>query len=207
VTVPTRGTFRWRGVDLTYETGPYNRATENERAVEVPIARRFILDCLDTHGAAAITAGLEVGNVLAHYTDAPSPWRVVDLYEEAPGVENLDVFDIEAPPGGYPWIVAISTLEHVETRGGPLAPIEALRHLAGLLAPGGRLLVTVPVGQHPYLDGACSVLTSIVGSYVVHEASLVHHEDRWSVHESQFQWGPLRENTWPSVVWVAEFQR
>ena len=104
-----------------------------ERAVEVPIMQRIV----DAHAGARI---LEVGHVLGHY--GPVDHVVVDKYEQAPGVLNLDVLEL-APLGEFDLIVAISTLEHVGWDESPREPGkagEALTALAPRLAPGGRLV-------------------------------------------------------------------
>ena len=97
---------------------------------------------------------LEVGNVLSHY--GARQHLVVDKYERAPGVVNRDVLDL-ADMGRFDLIVAISTLEHVgwdEELRRPEAALEALNALRGLLASGGRLVLTHPVGYNPHLDAA-----------------------------------------------------
>lgn len=194
--------FVWRGHELDYLAHPYNRSAENERAVEVPIALDFI------EGRSG--AGLEVGNVLAHYAEVEH--RVVDLYEQAPGVENLDLFDVS---GAYDWIVAISTLEHVrwEAKGAgltrweeepdPSGPIAGLAHLRSLLAPGGELLLTAPFGQHPYFDGA--ILSG--GLEATTEATLLFEGDHWTVLEGRREWRPARKLRWAGAVWVATWTR
>lgn len=146
-----RSFFRYHGEPLPYFDRRYNTTRVNERRIEVPIARRFI-GRLTVEGVPLVD-GLEVGNVLGHY--GHTLHRVVDRYEQAEGVENLDVFDIT---GQHPWAVAISTLEHVrhdEDPRGQRGATRALAHLLGhVLAPGGRLLVTVPLGYHPVFDHA-----------------------------------------------------
>ncbi len=137
--------FRWHDRRLTYFDHPYNNTRNNERAVEVAIAHAW------WHGLP--DGGLEVGNVLGHYPSTRAR-RVVDLYEQAEGVENINVMDVR---GSYQWIVAISTMEHVgQPDYGdvfvPMAATEAVLHLADLLAPGGRMLVTVPFGHNRDLD-------------------------------------------------------
>lgn len=135
-------TFKWWGEQLELLDHPYNTTALNERAVEVPIAAAWIAR---RHGS-----GLEVGNVLAHYM--PISHDVVDLHEHAPGVRNVDVFDLH---DRYDWIVTISTVEHIRWDHGdrePDAAARAIRHLRSLLNPGGRMLVTVPLGYHPPLD-------------------------------------------------------
>ena len=125
----------------------YHYTWLNERAVEVPIVRR----AMETAGNARV---LEIGNVLSHYF--PPSHAVVDKYEQAPGVRNVDVLDLPAD-GSWNLIVAISTLEHVGLDEFPQDPdraVAAIAHLRGVLAPGGRLLATIPVGQNPTLDAA-----------------------------------------------------
>ncbi len=99
---------------------------------------------------------LEVGNVLSWYQ--PVHHDVLDKYEEANGVIKQAIVDYD-PGHQYDVIVAISTLEHVgwdETpRDVGKAP-RALEHLKELLAPGGKLLVRVPVGYNPGIDAAMS---------------------------------------------------
>lgn len=120
----------------------------HERAVEVPIAHRAVAQA----GGGAV---LEVGNVLRHHYPGLAH-RVVDKHERATGVENIDVFAVS---GSYDLVVSVSTLEHVGydepgvERGGGQA-VEAIAHLRGCLAPGGRLLFTSPLGYNPALDAA-----------------------------------------------------
>ncbi len=97
---------------------------------------------------------LEVGNVLSHYR--PETHVVLDKYEHAPGVLNRDVLEL-GDLGQFDLIVAISTLEHVgwdEAPRDPGKPIRAIRALRSVLAPGGLLVLTAPVGYNPVLDAA-----------------------------------------------------
>ena len=123
----------------------YHYTWMNERAVELALARQVVegVDAADL---------LEVGNVLAHYVR--DGHTVVDLYEHAPGVINADVVDTGLDRR-FPLIVSISTLEHVgfdEDVVDPDKPARAVEHLRGLLAPGGRLWATIPVGYNA-VDG------------------------------------------------------
>jgi SAM-dependent methyltransferase len=138
--------FTVRGVDYPYFYHPYNETYRNERAVEIPLVWAIV------RGAAPERV-LEVGNVLGHYF--PVRHRVVDKYERASHVENIDVLDV-GPPRSYDLIVSISTLEHTGYNERPLEPDKpwrAIRHLQRCLAPGGRLVVTLPMGYNPHLDG------------------------------------------------------
>lgn len=139
-------TFGHDGTDLPYLRHAYNYTWLNERAVEVPLAAAVLADA----GPAARV--LEVGNVLGHYQ--PVTHAIVDKYEQSPGVHNVDVVDIDLP-GPFDLILAISTLEHVgldEEVQDPEKPARAIAHLTSLLAPGGRLWCTFPVGYNDALD-------------------------------------------------------
>jgi hypothetical protein len=144
--LPNRGGgFELDGRRHPYHYARYNLTWLNERAVELPLAMQVV------HRGGRI---LEVGNVLAHYGERGH--EVVDRYERAPGVRNIDVLALEA---GREWdrIVSISTVEHVGVDDEPRDParaVEAVRLLAGRVAPGGELLITVPVGYNPVLDRA-----------------------------------------------------
>ncbi len=139
-------TFRLDGADVPYLHHLYNSTWLNERAVEVPLAAAALAA---TPPSARV---LEIGNVMAHYQ--PITHTVVDRYEQAPGVHNVDVVDIDLP-GPFDLIIAVSTLEHVgfdEDVRDPGKPARAIAHLTSMLAPGGRLWITVPVGYNPDLD-------------------------------------------------------
>ena len=151
--LPSHFTFRGRSL-------PYNRVAYNvlgERAVEVPIAFDFL--------ARQNPAGkiCEIGNVLSNYEGAAENReravrrRVIDMYEKAPGVENIDM--MELPPGGkFDAVVCVSTVEHVgqnwleaHADRDREAPLKAIAKIYDLLEVGGRALVTMPFGK--LLDG------------------------------------------------------
>ena len=142
-----RGEFDFAGERHRYLFHRYKWTWLTERAVEVPIARSFV----ERHRADRV---LEIGHVLGHY--GPHQHTVVDKYEQAPGVLNRDVFELD-DLGRFDAVVAISTLEHVgwdEEPRRPEAALAALNALRGLLASGGRLVLTHPVGYNPHLDAA-----------------------------------------------------
>jgi SAM-dependent methyltransferase len=71
-------------------------------------------------------------------------------------VLNRDVMDPE-DLGAFDLIVAISTLEHVgqdEPEREPRKAAQAALALRERLAPGGRLLITVPIGYNAAFDAA-----------------------------------------------------
>ena len=139
------GTFELGGRRYPYFYHLANATFRSERCVELPIARAY---CARFNGRRI----LEVGNVLNHYR--PFPHDVVDKYETADQVYNEDVVDYK-PPEPYDLIVSVSTLEHVgwdETPREPYKVKKAVMHLASLLAAGGTLVVTMPLGYNDHLD-------------------------------------------------------
>lgn len=141
--------FDYRGERLLYLADRYNTTWLNERTVEVPIALNHVNDALARGGTV-----LEVGNVLSHY--GLSGHVVVDKYEQAPGVINVDVMDFN-PEEKFDLVVSISTVEHIgwdELPREPEKAIEAIEHLRSLVAPGGELVVTIPPGYNEFLDQA-----------------------------------------------------
>jgi hypothetical protein len=140
-----RGTFEAMGESYEYFYHSYNWTWDNERAVEVPVAWRAVR----RHPPERI---LEVGNVLSHYFRVRHD--VVDKYERGRGVINEDVVDYR-PAKRYDLVVSISTLEHVGWDEEPKDPgkvLVAVERLRSLLAPGGRLVATIPLGYNPGLD-------------------------------------------------------
>jgi len=139
------GTFVFQGREYRYFHHHYNATWKNERAVEIPIVRRVLEDT----GKARI---LEVGNVLSHYLRTRHD--VVDKYEPGADVLNVDIVDFR-PREPYDLIVSVSTLEHVgwdDEDPDPEKIPRAIEHLRSLLAPGGRAILTVPLGYNPHLD-------------------------------------------------------
>lgn len=190
--VTAQDTFEWWGVTLPLFTHPYNSTAQNERAVEVACVLCWLTRC---HGE-----GLEVGNVLQHY--GPVCHRIIDRYEKAAGVEPLDVFDVT---GRYDWVLSVSTLEHVrwdEPEKDPDGAVRALQHLRSLLRPAGRMIVTVPLGHHLWLDR--HLLTEDTG--VTRACTLVQDETGWRQTERPL-WRPYgRRTIWAESVWIGEWQ-
>ncbi len=140
-------TFVFDGRSYPYLYHFCNKTWKNERGVEIPIFRELLLE----HGGKRV---LEVGNVLSHYF--PIHHDVVDKYEVAPGVINQDIVEF-TPPERYNLILSISTLEHIgwdETPREPDKLLRAIEHLRNhCLAPGGKIVVSLPIGYNEFFDG------------------------------------------------------
>jgi len=140
-----QSTFLLGGREYHYLYHTYNLAWRNERSFEVPV----VWEIASGYDPERV---LEVGNVLSHYY--PVTHEVIDLYERCPGVRNADAATFD-PGRDYDLIISISTIEHIGWDEDPREAGKAagaVRNLEGLLAPGGRLVMTVPLGQNPELD-------------------------------------------------------
>ena len=138
--------FEYRGQRLQCVYENYNVTWGNERCAEIPIAR--------WHLAQANGPVLEVGNVLGHY--GTHTQTVIDKYETAPNVFNADITDWQTDER-FDLILSISTFEHIgfddEAEGDSGDKIQAaIAACRALLAPGGSLVITVPLGYNPALD-------------------------------------------------------
>lgn len=141
-------TFQFQGRTLDCFYHRYNMTWAGERCIEIPIARSY----LDQYSGKRV---LEVGNVLSHYF--PVSHDVLDKFEKGPGIINEDIIGF-SPSKQYDLILSISTFEHIgyddeveeSSRQKIQSAIEACTKK--LLAPGGKLVITVPVGYNPELD-------------------------------------------------------
>lgn len=190
-------TFELWEREYSYFIHRHNSTWLNERAVELPIAIDFV--------KGATGNGLEFGNVLMHYGHRGG-WDIVDRYERRPGVRNIDIlnYDLNAR---LDFIVSISTLEHVGFDERPRDPgkvVAAFEHLTALLAPGGRMLLTAPLGHNAALDQAV-----LSGRWApARQATLVRTEGRWAATR-ELEWRPYRGKggTGADSVWVCEVHR
>jgi hypothetical protein len=144
--LPNR-TFVLNGSSYRYFYHRYNNTCETERCVEIPIAWAFLERCRPGHV-------LEIGNVLNHYRYFQH--TVVDKYETAEGVLNIDVRDF-APTQKYDAIISVSTMEHVGWDEEPIDPdkaIQSIERLREMLNPGAGMLISFPIGHNARLDQA-----------------------------------------------------
>jgi hypothetical protein len=163
-------TFSFNGGRYAYNRQPYNNA--GERAVEIPIAVRF-LSGFNSHKHLC-----EVGNVLSNYGHDPITGlrrRIIDKYEVADGVDNVDILDV-SDENAYDGIVAISTVEHVSNCRSDLVgihdiegPLKAIAKCYDLLKLGGRGLISVPFGRLTdgrwYIQFSAEYLARLITTY------------------------------------------
>lgn len=174
----TRKDFEFRGRKIPYFIHPYNQTYQNERCVEVALAKDFLSGELNNQT-------LEVGNVLSHYGLVGH--TVIDKYERHQRVLNEDVLSFR-PQQRFLRIVSISTIEHVGWDDEPQksdGPIQAIRSMYDLLADGGEALITAPIGYNPHLD-------SLVGTEAIGLIS-----DSWQqyVFRRQARWTHWEETS------------
>jgi hypothetical protein len=115
-----------------------------ERAVELPLAEGTIRQ----YDPATV---LEVGNVLGNV--GIHGQTVVDKYEVAPGVINVDIIDYD-PGRTFELVVSVSTLEHVGWDETPRDSSRAVAALEAMSRLGRDLFVTIPVGYQRPLEPA-----------------------------------------------------
>jgi len=139
--------FQFKGAELDYLYHRYNMTWASERCVEVPIGRHYA-------NQAPASRVLEVGNVLSHY--GPVKHTIIDKYESAPGVKNVDIANFTHPEP-FSIIFSISTFEHIgfddEPGSGSAVKIKtAVASCRKLLSIDGTFVITVPIGYNPELD-------------------------------------------------------
>lgn len=138
-------TFQFNGKSFRYFYHPHARSWRTERCVEIALAIKVMKDHKHV---------LEIGNVLAHKIGAEHDRTVVDKYEQASGVINEDVATLNLARK-FDLVISISTMEHVgsdEDGGNNEKLLVGFDKLLSHLSVGGRLFVTMPVGQNPALD-------------------------------------------------------
>ena len=156
-------TFLFNGNELEYYFHSHNNFRMTERAIEIPVLREMM--AVYPHSKI-----LEIGNVSSYYYDAfrhvpeMAQKTVVDRYEEAAGVLNIDIAEF-APDSVFDFIFSISTFEHMDSDRGwnpnhqpgtsSLGSVAAdnIKHVVdNLLAAEGVLVLTAPIGYSEEFD-------------------------------------------------------
>lgn len=138
-------TFKFHGQGHSYFYHFYNNTWISERAIEIPIIKSILINYANKNI-------LEIGNVLSHYFSVKHD--ILDKYEVGKGVINQDVVGFRASKK-YDLIISISTLEHVgwdETPREHKKLLSAIHNLKKMLAPGGKIVATLPLGYNFEMD-------------------------------------------------------
>lgn len=171
--IKDRGKFVFDGNNFRYFIHWYNHTWNNCRKVEIPIF-------MDVYYKNTGKRMLEVGNVLSHYIIADrSICDVLDKYDKAKGVINEDILTFN-PSIKYDVVLSCSTLEHVgfdkpEVEN-PFGFLEAVKNIVtNVLAPGGVLVFSVPIGYNPGVD-------KVFNEGLFHFDNVVHFRlDGWHI--------------------------
>jgi hypothetical protein len=169
--------FQFQGNTYKYFNHWFNTTWNNERIVEIPIVCKLVSETNQNDI-------LEIGNVLQNYFNMEHD--VVDKYEKADGVINEDVVDFQTKKR-YKLIISISTLEHVGWDEYPRDPekiFEALKNLGNLLSPGGKLVVTLPMGENTVLDKYLE--TSKIKFTENYYLKRISRSNKWEEHKSGY---------------------
>jgi len=139
--------WRFEYDGTTYPYFVHRHTWYNERTVELALASRL----LRQHFGQPV---LELGNVTRQFGLTGAQHLVVDKYENAAGVERVDIVEFESP-ATFSLVLSLSTIEHVgfdEDVMDPDKPIVAADVLRRCVAPGGDLLVTFPLSYNQSFD-------------------------------------------------------
>jgi hypothetical protein len=157
------GSFNFDLTALPYFFHSYNSFGRTERSVEIPIVRSYL-------ERGSYRNVLEIGNVTHHYYDyfgdlfANVRRTVVDKYEVGNGVVNADIAEFISEER-FDLVLSISTFEHMDSDLGrntsyrpntaKLVSVAAdnINHVGEMLmAKGGKMVVTAPLGYAPEWD-------------------------------------------------------
>jgi len=136
--------FNFRDKIYYYMNHDYNSTSLNERSIEIPIVWDIVKKYIKEDKRI-----LEVGNVLSHYYNVS--YDIVDKYEVETGVRNVDINEYK-PHNKYDLVVCVSTLEHIGRS--VQHTIDTLNNMKSMLVDGGKLVVTVPIGESKYINSA-----------------------------------------------------
>lgn len=195
-----RQSFTVGGVRYPHFYHLYNTTFRKERAIELALATDFVEKLRGKRV-------LELGNVLRHY--GTFHHDVVDKYERYDGVINEDIVDYRSSKL-YDGIVSVSTIEHIgwdEEPKDPEKPRLAIEALRGLLAPGGSMLIIMPLGYNPSVDAL--VASSDFEADEVHFLKRVNAGNDWveTAHAevAKSRYGAPYPNA--NALWVAYWNR
>ena len=191
--ITERGRFAYEGKQYKYYIHWYNHTWDNSRKIEIPIFLKLYYENQSKRM-------LEVGNVLSHYI--PTTHVVLDKYEKSYGVINEDIISYK-PESKYDIVLSCSTLEHVgfdEEAKDPKKFIRAIENIReSILAPGGFLVFSVPIGYNPWLD-------AILHNKILHfdeEIYYLKEGDDWVVTE----WENVKSAKMGEAIFIGRVNR
>jgi len=120
---------------------------KNERCVNIPIIWETIEEYRKNNKKV-----LELGNVISYATDIDHD--VIDKYEIMDGIINEDIIDFD-PKFKYDLIVSVLCLQSVgwdEIPKDPPKILKAVENMNSILAPGGKMVISVGWGWNQYLE-------------------------------------------------------
>ena len=157
----TERRFVYGGREYPYLFHSYNNFGLTERSVEMPIVKHYLT-------SRPWRSVLEIGNVTGYYADyfvgAFPNKTVVDKLETDCSVVTKDVAEYD-PGTTFDFVFSVSTFEHMDsdlgrnkdyrpgtTRHGTVAADNIVHCYEKLLAPGGLMMITAPLGYTPEWD-------------------------------------------------------
>lgn len=133
-------TFSINKLSLNYCRDDFNQSFQNERSVEVPIAKWFV----DKFNNEAV----EIGAVLCHY--GYNKHTIIDLTEKHPNVININALDFNYKDKN---VVSISTIEHMSQREyGNGSNNDAANLIEKVINESKNYLLEFPVCYNEFLD-------------------------------------------------------
>lgn len=144
--------FYFEGEEYTYlfhgrvaGAGP---SWKNERCVNIPVVWKTITEYRKKNKRV-----LELGNVISYALEVDHD--IIDKYEIMEGVINEDIVDFN-PTHKYDLIVSVLCLQSVgwdEIPKDPPKILKAMDNMNKMLAPGGKMIISVGWGWNQYLEG------------------------------------------------------
>ena len=137
--------FLYKGGEIPYFYGRYQKTWINERSIEIPIG----IEWLKRYKGREI---LEIGDTLRNYIEVNH--EILDKFSKGEKIINEDIVDF-SPSKKYDLIISISTIEHVgiEDSEKDLKKSQiAIKKIYSLLNKKGKAIITIPLGHHKILD-------------------------------------------------------
>ncbi len=178
-------TFLYNGKNIKYIYHPYNASYNNERKVEIALAKRFLEEeCCNLSNKNSL---LEVWNVLSHYISVKH--LVIDKYEKDwyMYLINKDILEYSSYVA-FDRVISISTIEHIwfdEWEQNWKKSIKAIKYILDkLLVSWWKAFFTFPWWYNPELDRLLVKIDNheknIVNDIcIIDSLSYIYRKDKW----------------------------